>query len=281
MKFSQVLPRGGRLREKTIISMHANGLSGQPPANVLILTPIKDAARYLEPYVARIERLEWPREVLSIGLLESDSRDESWPLLQRLRPRLEARCRRVTPVKRDFGFQMPTGVARWAPAYQLTRRSILARARNQLLFRALNDEDWVLWLDVDVIQYPPDLIGRLLAVGLDIVHPHCVKAPSGPTFDLNAWADHGRKTLSDFRGADRPVRLDAVGGTVLLVRADIHRDGLIFPPFRYGVENPAIRPTHDVWGKGEVETEGLGILAQDMGHQCWGLPELEVIHAPD
>jgi hypothetical protein len=29
------------------------------------------------------------------------------------------------------------------------------------------------------------------------------------------------------------VRLDGVGGTVLLVRADVHRDGLLFPPFRY------------------------------------------------
>jgi peptide chain release factor subunit 1 len=36
-----------------------------------------------------------------------------------------------------------------------------------------------------------------------------------------------------------------------------------------------------VWGKGEVETEGLGIMAQDMGYQCWGLPDLEVIHAPE
>jgi hypothetical protein len=87
--------------------------------------------------------------------------------------------------------------------------------------------------------------------------------------------------LSDLRGADRPVRLDAVGGTVLLVRADVHRDGLIFPPFRYGAESRAIRPVHPVWGKGEVETEGLGILALDMGHQAWGLPDLEVFHAPE
>jgi hypothetical protein len=261
--------------------MEANSSSEQASAKILILTPVKDADRHLEAYLARIERLACPRARLSIGLLESDSRDDTWALLQRLRPRLDERCRGVTLVKRDFGFRLPRGVARWAPAYQLTRRTILARARNQLLFRALDDEDWVLWLDVDVIDYPSDLIERLLAVGLDIVHPHCVLAPAGPTFDLNGWSDHGRKSLSDFRASGRPVRLDAVGGTVLLVRADVHRDGLIFPPFRYGVENPAIRPTHELWGKGEVETEGLGILAQDMGYQCWGLPDLEVIHASD
>jgi peptide chain release factor subunit 1 len=27
-----------------------------------------------------------------------------------------------------------------------------------------------------------------------------------------------------------------------------------------------------------VETEGLGILAHDMGYECWGMPNLEVRH---
>jgi len=29
---------------------------------------------------------------------------------------------------------------------------------------------------------------------------------------------------------------------------------------------------------GEIETEGLGIMAHDMGHDCWGLPNLEIKH---
>ena len=248
--------------------------------NVLILMPVKDAAPHLETYFDRIEKLSWPSGNLSIGLLESDSRDATWDKLQAARGRLERRCRRTTLVKRDFGFRMPEGLPRWAPAYQLTRRSILARARNQLLFRALAGEDWVLWLDVDVVAFPADLIERLLAYELDILHPHCVRVAGGPTFDRNGWRDHGRKFLSDFRGAGRPVRLDSVGGTVLFIRADIHRDGLVFPPFRYGVESPTARPTHEIWGRGEVETEGLGVMAADMGHQSWGLPDLEVIHAP-
>lgn len=32
------------------------------------------------------------------------------------------------------------------------RRGILARSRNFLLFEALHDEGWVLWLDVDIVQ---------------------------------------------------------------------------------------------------------------------------------
>jgi len=245
-------------------------LSSAREPRVLILTPVKDAAKFLNSYCVNLERLTYPREKLSLGMLESDSRDGSWRLIESLRPRLEERCHRVVTVKRDYGFHMPPDTPRWSPAFQLARRNVLARSRNQLLFRALTDEDWVLWLDVDVIQYPADIIERLLEVDRDIVHPHCVKRPGGETFDLNAWSEHGAKIMSDFRGTTGPVRLDAVGGTILLVRADLHRDGLIFPPFRYGVQNNRIRPKHPVWETGEIETEGFGIMAQDMGHQCWG-----------
>jgi peptide chain release factor subunit 1 len=31
---------------------------------------------------------------------------------------------------------------------------------------------------------------------------------------------------------------------------------------------------------GEIETDGLGIMAPNMGHECWRIPNLEVKHAP-
>jgi hypothetical protein len=252
--------------------------SDSAPPSVLALTPVKNAVNHLDRWAECLERLDWPREALSIGALESDSDDGAWAHLSAMEPRLAARARRVTLVKRDFGFKAPAGVPRWAPPLQRIRRSILARARNQLLFRALRDEDWVLWIDVDVVDYPADVLKRMLALRLDIIHPHCVKTPGGPTFDRNAWRDDGGKTLEDFRGQG-PVRLDSVGGTMLLVRADLHRDGLIFPPFPYGVASPHIRKRHPVWRQGEIETEGLGAMALDMGAQCWGLPDLEILHA--
>jgi hypothetical protein len=30
--------------------------------------------------------------------------------------------------------------------------------------QSLGDADWVLWLDVDLIEYPPDIIERLLGL---------------------------------------------------------------------------------------------------------------------
>ena len=251
--------------------------------SILLATPAKDARRFLERYFDLLWRLDYDPKRLSLALLESDSADDTWQALEERRAALAAHFGRMTLLQRDFGFR-PPGM-RHAPAIQRERRSILARSRNRLLAKSLADEDWVLWLDVDVIDYPPDLIQRLLATGKDIVVPHCI-APGGRTYDLNSFVlepegqpedQHhlvsgifqpprgvGRKYLDSFRGQTL-VELDCVGGTALLVRADLHREGLNFPTVSH---------------RGYIETEGLGMLAADMGHRCWGMPDLEIVHAP-
>src|SRR4051794_38565355 len=109
---------------------------------VLILTPVKESARHLPHYFECLDQLEYPRDRLSLGLLESDSGDGTYDLLARRLPDLEAQYRRVTLLKRDFGFQIPPGLPRWAHHLQLERRSVLAKSRNHLLIGALADEDW-------------------------------------------------------------------------------------------------------------------------------------------
>lgn len=59
------------------------------------------------------------------------------------------------------------------------------------------------------------------------------------------------------------VPLDAVGGTCTLVRARVHRDGAIFPPFPF---------------QHQVETEGLAKMAKSLGYEVWGLPNYLVYH---
>lgn len=248
-------------------------------ASVLILTPMKSTVRYLDLYFDLLERLTFPHARLSLGILEGDSDDGTWDEVAR---RLTERCSGFASrllFKKDFGLRLPPGVPRYEPAFQATRRAVLARARNHLLFRALRDQDWVLWLDADVSAYPADVIERLVGLDLDIVHPHCVIGYGERTFDLNAWSDKGRLRMDDLRGKGR-VRLDAVGGTMLLVRADRHRDGLVFPSFFYGGRSRWARDNNPINGNrvGEIETEGFGIMARDMGLECWGLPDLEILH---
>jgi hypothetical protein len=252
----------------------------QSDATVLILTPMKDASCYLEGYFAGLQRLSYPHDLLALAILEGDSHDDTFAKLQHGLPKSCLDFRRKELFKLDFGQVIPRGVPRHHFAYQEPRRAVLARARNHLLFRALRDEQWVLWIDADIIEYPTDIVQRLIALDSDIVHPHCVLEYGGKSFDRNAWRDNGRLHLEDLRGSGR-VRLDSVGGTMLLVRADRHRDGLIFPPFFYGGQSRWVRSPHPERGTrlGEIETEGLGVMAKDMGIECWGLPDLEILHA--
>jgi Anp1 len=250
---------------------------------ILIATPVKDATRHLDTYFAALSCLTYPADHLSLGFLESDSADDTYARLNARLPDLRRRYRRVGLWKRDFGFRVPRRYPRWEAALQIPRRVVISRSRNHLLFHALDDEDWVLWIDVDVVEFPVDIIQSLLATGKDIVHPHCVRIYGGPTFDLNAWRHRGRVHMDDLRGGPDLVRLDAVGGTMLLVRADAHRNGLVFPAFLYGQRSTLARDPNP-WAPyliGELDTEGLGLMARDMGYQCWGLPNLEIRHADE
>lgn len=53
------------------------------------------------------------------------------------------------------------------------------------------------------------------------------------------------------------MELDGVGGTALLVKADVHRDGAMFPPF----------PFYHL-----IETEGFAKMAQRLNWKSYGLP---------
>lgn len=256
--------------------------AGNP--SVLVLTPMKNASRHLDTYFGGLLRLDYPSGRLSLGLIEGDSSDDTYDRLQEKVSANRSAFRRVSLLKRDYGFDIPSNLPRWSMAYQYPRRVTLAKSRNYLLSRVLNDEDWVLWLDADVIGYPPDVLRRLLAFGKDIIQPDCVKTPGGASFDLNAWAAKGRLHVDDLRGLPSPQRIDAVGSTMLLVKADLHREGLIFPPFAFGERHPAVRdqnPCLPPGRAGEIESEGLGIMALAMGHQPWAAPDIEIIHASE
>lgn len=249
---------------------------------VLVLTPMKSTAAHLDRYASLLESLDYPRDSLSLGILEGDSTDDTWARLNTMRSRLENRCCRVGLHRHHEGFQISG--PRWAPRVQRQRRTVIAKARNRLLSLCLRDEDWVLWLDADLLSYPPNLLRELLAACKDIVVPHCLNEDGG-TFDKNTFvffpdrataergeylidglfqppSGQGRAYLGQFKGRGL-TSIDAVGGTALLIRADLHRDGLIFPAWSH---------------RGYIETEGLAMVARDMGVECWGMPDLEIVH---
>lgn len=250
---------------------------------VLILTPVKDGELHIHRYRTLLEHLEFNPDRLSVALLEGDSVDASQACLEELCLHWSGRFRRVELYRHDL--HPPTQQhERWEPVLQRDRRERLAQIRNRLLIAALEDEDWVLWLDVDLTDYPSDLLRQLLAAGRDIVTANCL-GQDGDPFDLNSFRvvrdsldalpeeplldglrqpqpGQGRLYVDEFRSQPL-VELDAVGGTVLLVRADLHRNGLLFPT--YPID-------------GLIETEGFSRVAKAQGLRSWALPQLIVRH---
>ncbi|PNY29423.1 Mannan polymerase complexes subunit MNN9 [Tolypocladium capitatum] len=184
---------------------------------------------------------------------------------------------------------------------QKARRAVMAKARNSLLFTTLGPAtSWVLWLDSDIIESPPSLIQDLAKHDKALIVANCFqryyneehgKMDERP-YDYNSWQDsdiaknmaatmgpddillEGYAEMATYRtlmaymgteGGDKnlAVPLDGVGGTALLVKADVHRDGAMFPPFAF---------YH------LIETEGFARMAKRLGWQPYGLPNYKVYH---
>ncbi|RLN46156.1 hypothetical protein BBJ29_005770 [Phytophthora kernoviae] len=174
---------------------------------------------------------------------------------------------------------------------------MLARYRNYALFSTL--ERWhqhVLWLDADVDMIPAGLLLKMTQSGLDILEPMCVRKYNNENdnwynYDLNAWVGQRKvrpahsnsdfvpgplnaKNLYDLRNEKKPiVPLDSVGGTMLYVRAEVHRQGVLFPA------HYVIGSEWGMEGYDGIETEGLCYSAHFLGFKCWGMPNDIIFHA--
>jgi hypothetical protein len=265
----------------TVASREPVRLATMP--SILILTPIKNAAQFLPGYFELATRLDYPRDKLSLAFLEGDSDDQTGAALHDCANRYRREFARLDLHHHDFSFQMEGD--RWAAEKQFARRSIISKCRNMLFKLADRGQDKILWIDADVIDYPADCLLRLLETQKSIVAPNCVQIPGGSTFDLNTFKYQpgargtewrylldgiiqpprgiGRMYLDELRGAGA-VEVDGVGGTMLLVNADLHRQGILFPDYSY---------------RGYLDTEGFAMHAKDRGVTSWGLPDLEIVHA--
>lgn len=254
---------------------------------LVIMVPMRDAAEHIEPFLAAIARLDYPKHRIKLAFCEGDSRDGSWERIQAATAPLRPLYRDIVLTQRHIRLEIDRSL-RSQRGLQRRRRSALATVRNHLIDAAIDGtDDWALWVDIDVWRFQADIVSRLRATGHRIVVPNCVIVPGGRSFDLNSFVSRNRDDyryyrhmrdglhqppldgsdrlyLSDFRHCES-VYLDAVGGTMLLVDAALLRGGLRFPELPYC----------DL-----VETEGFGYLARDVGVRPVGLPRLEIQHVP-
>ncbi|KAI9190848.1 Anp1-domain-containing protein [Polychytrium aggregatum] len=278
---------------------------GDLDKNILILSNFHNSHsfgknRTFTSYLQTIESIDYPRHLLSLGFLISDYEDyEAFiPEFEQFVRRHNLAAASLILYIREEPFSRKD---RHRPDIQKSRRSFLAQLRNRLLMSTLRDEDGVLWIDSDIIEIQSDALKQFVRSGLDIITPFCRFGTDGMSnFDANAWVGKrtrpneqqwkdikdGRKTdfvpmhdgsefVSDWiNKEDRVAELDSVGGTVLYVRADVHRNGVNFPPFYLiGSDWDAKYGGYD-----GIETEGLCYIARTIGYRCWAMPHITVSH---
>ena len=183
---------------------------------------------------------------------------------------------------------------RHKPEVQDQRRALLARLRNYLMNGAMEDEKHIFWIDADVVEFSPDITQTMLKhananADVGILTARCER-DTLYNYDMNAWKvspgeldvanDTDRSAMQDKlehsktwvpelmknTGNDELIALDSVGGTLLYMRAELVRQGLVFP--WWGVVGAGWQRE----GYVGLETEGLCYLSARMqGGGCFVL----------
>ncbi|KAK4513959.1 uncharacterized protein ATC70_005966 [Mucor velutinosus] len=261
--------------------------------HVLVLTPLQNDEQYLDHYFQLLDNTNYPNHLISIGLLVSDSTDDTlenlYNTVHRLQNRWRNRFYEIDVYQKDFRLdEKPDDTS------LNSKRATLARAKNFLLTAALREHhSWVAWVDVKLHSYPATIFSDLMLVDGDVVVPNCLLKRQDDDefwgFDRNNWqesdlslerqqnaAEHevlmedynqysiGRHLLVDMpthQGTRIP--LDGVGTTFTLVKATVHREGAIFPPFVY---------------QHELDSEGFAKMVKSMGFSVYGIPSYTIYH---
>jgi cellulose synthase/poly-beta-1,6-N-acetylglucosamine synthase-like glycosyltransferase len=145
---------------------------------VLILTPLRDAAPYLQKYFELLYKLSYPHDLIDLAFLVGDSKDDTESVLAAELQRIQEQgdkvaFRSATIVKKNFGADVKMNVQdRHSFAAQGPRRKAIGRARNYLLYSALKaDHSWVYWRDVDISDSPETILQDFMAHDRDILVP--------------------------------------------------------------------------------------------------------------
>lgn len=283
------LTRGPSLKRSAVETMVNKSLLYSPAQQagdrVAVFIPVRDAEHFLDRCFELVSKLDYPKDQLRLVFCEGDSIDNTRSTLATLADEYRDIFSEIDVLTYQSGFKIERS-RRWIEKKQYARRSNLAKVRNHLIDEGLKDEDWVLWIDADVCDYDPGILRRLISEETKIVTPNCVLSWGEASYDQNAFNDHGqpkdysyykhvkgglfmppidyawRRHLHIFRFLDR-VPLSSVGGTMLLVHANVHRAGIVFPEIPYD----------DL-----LETEGFGRMCRDFGVQPIGLPNVEIRH---
>jgi len=172
------------INETTIKHVDLNPIVSTPKAltneeRVLILTPLRDAAYYIEQHFDLLSQLSYPHHLIDLAFLVGDSTDDTLAVLAKELERVQRRTDSIpfnsaTIVEKDLGSSVGQNdvEARHGFAAQGPRRKAMGKARNYLLSAALKPEhSWVYWRDVDIKDSPKSIIEDFVAHDRDVLVP--------------------------------------------------------------------------------------------------------------
>ena len=159
---------------------------------VLILTPLRNAAPYIEQHFDLLTQLTYPHRLIDLAFLVGDSDDDTLAVLAMELERVQSRTdkipfRSATIIEKDFGVTVGQSVEdRHSFAAQGPRRKAMGKARNYLLSAALKpDHSWVYWRDVDIKDSPKKIIEDFIAHDRDVLVPSMVYKISDASWITN------------------------------------------------------------------------------------------------
>ncbi|KAG0333162.1 hypothetical protein BG000_009431 [Podila horticola] len=268
---------------------------------ILVLTLVRDHeswgdGRSFPDFLNIVQGFDYPMSNINLGVLASNKKE------------FKAIANYIKQIPGDKNFfaqirvvlrEMDAGVSREDRKdenAQRDRRRLIARLRNYLLYSTLRDEDSILWIDSDMIRVPNDLLRRMIDSGRDVITVATKSGPDGDFLDFNAWVGERTKpneeelAIVEQGGIFVPEsldvmfthelqeefsELDSVGGTVLFVRGEVHREGVAFST------NYVIGAGWKHEGYDGIESEGLCYVAKFLGYKCWGMPHAIAEHSDD
>ena len=171
-----------KVDSSTIERIDLNPITSTPKAavnneRVLILTPLKDAAPYLNQHFDLITQLSYPHQLIDLAFIVGDSKDDTLAVLaselNRVQKSDKIAFNSAIIVEKDFGSELQQDVAaRHGFAAQGPRRKLLGKVRNYLLATAMKPEhSWIYWRDVDIQDSPKSIIEDFVAHDRDVLVP--------------------------------------------------------------------------------------------------------------
>lgn len=304
-RVEDIIPEG-HIAHYDLNKLHSTAEAALNKEQVLILTPMQT---FHQQFWDNLLQLTYPRELVELGFIvpRTQTGDVALSKLEAAVKKIQTdkknqRFAKITILRQDSkSFDKLMEKERHALEVQKERRAAMALARNELLFSTIGPHtSWVLWLDADIVETPPNLIQDMTAHNKPVLAANVYqryydgekKENSIRAYDFNNWAEsdnglelasqmgddeiivEGYADLATYRplmalyydangSPSAEMALDGVGGGCTLVQADVHRDGAMFPSF----------PFYHL-----IETEGFAKMAKRLNYEVYGLPNYLVYH---